>query len=78
MNIFTFAVSLPPHLFLSSHDGTRYNGLLSLYYVLTVRYGVQRDVFARKYEPWFHVLAIVFFVGTATAGLAMGMYSENE
>ena len=73
-----FVLALPPHPFLSSYDFTRYNGLLSLYYLLTVRYGVQRDVFAKKYEPWFHMLAILFFVGTATAGLAMGMYSENQ
>lgn len=53
-----------------------YNGSLSFYYLLTVRYGVKRQVMAKKYEPWLHFSVIFFFLATATIGAAIGLYNE--
>lgn len=55
-----------------------YNGFLSFYYLLTVRYGVKRHVFAKRYEPWFHGIAILFPLITAVVGASMGFYSEVQ
>lgn len=49
-----------------------------MYYLLTVRFGVKREVFSQKYELWFHLSAILFFSGTATVPLVLDMYGENE
>lgn len=64
----------------NSHGGIsfRYNGMLSFYYLLTVRFGVRREVFSQRYEFWMHSTAIVYFLSTAIIGLAFGMYSELE
>lgn len=55
-----------------------YNGLLSLYYLMTVRFGVKRQVFAKKYEPYMHCLSLAFFLSTSISGLIIGLYSELE
>jgi hypothetical protein len=55
-----------------------YNGMLSYYYLLTVRYGVKRKDFARKYEPYIHIGTIGFFLITATIGACMGFYGELD
>lgn len=55
-----------------------YNGFLSFYYLLTVRYGVKRPRFAKRYEPWFHGVAILFPLITAVVGAFMGFYSELQ
>jgi hypothetical protein len=63
---------------INRHHRFRYNGLLSLYFLLTVRFGVNRRVFAQKYEKWLHVTTASFFLATAMAGIVMDMYSELE
>ena len=55
-----------------------YNGLLSFYYLLTVRLGVKRQRFATRYEIPFHLCTIIYFVGTAISGSVIGLYSEKE
>lgn len=55
-----------------------YNGFLSFYYLFTVRYGMNRMIFARRYEPSIHVIAIIFSVITATLGAAKGYFSEVQ
>jgi hypothetical protein len=65
-------------IFIHFHYRFRYNGLLSLYFLLTVRFGVNRRVFAQKYEKWLHVTTASFFLATAMAGIVMDMYSELE
>ena len=52
--------------------------MLSLYFLLTVRFGVKRRVFAHKYEKWLHILTVSFFLATAMAGIVTDMYSELE
>ncbi len=55
-----------------------YNGFLSYYYLFTIRYGVKRHVFARRYEPWFHAFTFFFSFITSTVGASMGFYSEVQ
>eukprot|EP00934_Nitzschia_sp_Nitz4_P005342 Nitzschia sp. Nitz4//scaffold7_size249615//165961//167400//NITZ4_001190-RA/size249615-processed-gene-0.149-mRNA-1//1//CDS//3329558481//5332//frame0 len=61
-----------------SFSAILYNGMLSYYYLLTVKYGVKRADFAQKYEPWMHVITLTFFLVTATVGSVMGFYNEVE
>lgn len=63
---------------LTLSPAARYNGLLSLYYLMTVRFGVKRQVFAKKYEPYMHCLSLAFFLSTSISGLIIGLYSELE
>lgn len=53
-----------------------YNGMLSFYFLLTVRYGVREFDMARRYEPWMHVLSLGFPLITASIGAGMGVYDE--
>lgn len=55
-----------------------YNGLLSFYYLFTVRCGMSRHVFAQKYETYFHLLTWIFFLTTASLGSAFHWYSEFQ
>lgn len=52
-----------------------YNSFLSCYYLVTIRFGVKKDTFAKLYEGWMHGTIISFFVLTACLGLLFG-YSE--
>lgn len=54
-----------------------YNGVLSYYYLLTVRFGVKRHKMAR-YERWMHGCAILFPLVTASIGAAFGVFHELE
>jgi hypothetical protein len=51
---------------------------LSVYYLLTIRFRVERKVFAEKYERWLHVTALIFFLVTSVGGLVIDLYSELE
>ena len=55
-----------------------YTALLSFYYLLTVRFGISRVVFARHYEKYFHGLTLLFFVSTATVGSVLDVFGEFE
>ena len=55
-----------------------YSGSLSLYFLLTVRYGVPHRVFAGKYECPLHFMSISFPLVTAITGAAMGAYNEMD
>lgn len=55
-----------------------YNGMLSFYFLLVVRFGVREEVLARRYEPWMHGLAIGWPLVTALVGLGMGLYHEFD
>jgi hypothetical protein len=61
-----------------SFSGLWYNCMLSFYYLLTVRFGVKRSVFATRYEFWMHLSAVGFNAVTASFGYAVGMYGELE
>lgn len=55
-----------------------YNGALSFYYLLTVRFKVSREQFARRIEIWIHAGILVFFFGTATMGAFIGLFNELD
>ncbi|CAB9509674.1 expressed unknown protein [Seminavis robusta] len=57
-------------------SNTWYNGSLSLYFLLTVRFGVKEQQLARRVEPFMHILSIGYPLVTATIGAAMGVYNE--
>jgi len=53
-----------------------YNGLLSHYFLLTIRFGWKEDAFAKWIEPLMHMFAIGFPMVTAIAGSVLGVYHE--
>ena len=55
-----------------------YNGFLSYYFLLTIRYGTKRQKFATRYEPWIHFFVFIFAFGTALVGAAMGFFTEVQ
>lgn len=55
-----------------------YNGMLSYYYLATLKYNVKTPVFATRYEPYIHISTAFFFLFTATGGLPFNLYSEFE
>ena len=71
-------ISLPPPPLDATFVILRYNGLLSVYYLMTIRFHVDRKAFAEKYEKWMHFSTIIFFLGTSVAGLGIDLFSELE
>eukprot|EP00934_Nitzschia_sp_Nitz4_P002311 Nitzschia sp. Nitz4//scaffold402_size10731//6926//8110//NITZ4_009060-RA/size10731-processed-gene-0.7-mRNA-1//1//CDS//3329551076//2311//frame0 len=59
-----------------SFSATLYNGMLSYYYLLTVRFGVKRAVFAAKYEIWMHAAIWIWSLATASFGAGIGLFNE--
>ena len=53
-----------------------YNGSLSLYFLLTVRFGYSNEYIARVVEPWMHIIGNGFAVSTSVVALALGAYGE--
>lgn len=54
-----------------------YSLVLSLYFLLKIRFGVRRDRMGSRYEPWMHAAAWLYPLGTAIAGLPLGLYNSN-
>ena len=52
-----------------------YNVSLSVYYVLTVRHSYREDQL-RRWEPFFHVLPLLWAFGTAVAGLFLKIFNS--
>lgn len=63
-------------LYQFSFSAIWYNGMLSYYYLFTIRYGVSHKIFAKKYEPWMHILSLGFCLSTAIVGVAIGLFDE--
>jgi hypothetical protein len=55
-----------------------YSGMLSFYFLLTVRFGIKEATFAKRIEPWLHVVSLGYPLLTATIGAVLGFYHENE
>ena len=55
-----------------------YNGFLSYYYVLTIRYGMDRKFFAERYEALMHFFGLTFCFISALVGSVKGFYSEVQ
>ncbi|CAB9498141.1 expressed unknown protein [Seminavis robusta] len=63
-------------LFQFSYPSFMYFGGLSLYYVLVVKFGVTNDTFARRMEPFLHVITLAWPTITAFVGLHHNLYAE--
>eukprot|EP00934_Nitzschia_sp_Nitz4_P005674 Nitzschia sp. Nitz4//scaffold23_size168460//81228//82844//NITZ4_002220-RA/size168460-processed-gene-0.124-mRNA-1//-1//CDS//3329543638//5664//frame0 len=55
-----------------------YNGFLSFYYLATVRLGMSTRVFAKKWEPWVHILSVGWNLGAASLSVVFNIYEEAE
>ena len=55
-----------------------YNSMLSLYFLLTVRYGMSNPHVAQKYEAYMHLVATGYPVIAAFIGLGVGLFHELE
>ena len=53
-----------------------YNGSLSLYFLLTARFGYSNAYIAKAIEPWMHFVANGFAFCTSIFALALGAYGE--
>lgn len=54
-----------------------YNGLLAIYYYLTIRHEWKEEDFKKKVEYIGHFVAISFGLGTSIAGLVMGIFHNS-
>jgi len=52
-----------------------YNTTLSVFYLLSIRFRWSPQRVAKKAEPWLHALPILFALGTAIAGVPLGLYN---
>ncbi|CAJ1941049.1 unnamed protein product [Cylindrotheca closterium] len=57
--------------------GIWYQGMLSIYFLLTTRYGMKNATIAKRIELFMHIVAIGYPLCTAIAGAAMGIYGER-
>lgn len=61
-----------------SYSGTLYNGFLSVYFLLTARFGMQNKEIARLIEPSMHVFSVGYPTLTGFVGLFLNVYNEPE
>ncbi|CAJ1937656.1 unnamed protein product [Cylindrotheca closterium] len=54
-----------------------YLAFLSLYFLLTVKFGVKQRDFEAKYERWIHASIVLIAVSTAMGGIALGLFRPN-
>ncbi|CAJ1941053.1 unnamed protein product [Cylindrotheca closterium] len=54
-----------------------YQGMLSIYFLLTTRYGMKNATIAKRIEPLMHIVALGYPIGTAIVGAGMGIYGER-
>jgi len=59
-----------------SYGTLLYNGSLSLYFLLTTRYGYSKEYIAKKIEPWIHIVGHGFAAITSIVALALDAYDE--
>eukprot|EP00980_Cylindrotheca_fusiformis_P004653 scaffold991_cov128-Cylindrotheca_fusiformis.AAC.25 len=55
-----------------------YSATLSMYFLLTIRYGVREETFTKRYERWIHGLILLFGLVTATVSCALGLYDNRH
>ncbi|CAJ1937660.1 unnamed protein product [Cylindrotheca closterium] len=54
-----------------------YLAFLSLYFLLTVKFGVKQRDFEAKYERWIHASIVLIAVSTAMGGIFLGLFRPN-
>jgi hypothetical protein len=55
-----------------------YSGILTFYYLCIIRFGVKDEFFARRIEPWLHLIAVGFPLAAAAYGAARGKFGEKN
>ena len=55
-----------------------YNFMLSLYYLLLVRYNIPESQMAKRIEPIMHGVTISFALGTAFVSLGLGLFTDSS
>ena len=65
-------------VFQATFVGMWYQGMLSIYFLLTTRYAMKNERIAKTVEPCMHVLALGYPIGTAIAGAVMDVYGERH
>lgn len=55
-----------------------YSVFLSFYFMMTIRFGVKEQKFARTYEPWLHSFMAGFPFVTSLTGFGLDAYNEVE
>jgi len=53
---------------------TGYSAMLSIYFLMTIQYGMDTETLAKKYEPFMHVFALAPPLMTAIIGVDKQMY----
>lgn len=53
-----------------------YNGMLSIYFLMTARFGHSNAYIAKAVEPWMHIISNGYAVVTSVVALAIGAYGE--
>eukprot|EP00543_Licmophora_paradoxa_P005567 CAMPEP_0202444278 /NCGR_PEP_ID=MMETSP1360-20130828/3416_1 /ASSEMBLY_ACC=CAM_ASM_000848 /TAXON_ID=515479 /ORGANISM="Licmophora paradoxa, Strain CCMP2313" /LENGTH=340 /DNA_ID=CAMNT_0049060241 /DNA_START=221 /DNA_END=1243 /DNA_ORIENTATION=- len=61
----------------SSVAGIMYNGSLSIFYLLRIRYGWSAHKIERLAEQWLHIVPITFGISTMVAGLPLKLYNSG-
>ena len=51
-----------------------YNAFLALYYLLTIRYKKTEKQMV-KFELWSHILIAIFWIGSGTVGVVLGLFN---
>ena len=54
-----------------------YNSCLSLYYVLTIKFGISNYTLSRKYEPWIHIILFIIPLAFSIAGIVTDAFNPN-
>ena len=55
-----------------------YNGMLSVYFLLSVKFGIRQRDLSRHYEPYMHLISIGIPLVTASIGAGLGIYDEQS
>jgi hypothetical protein len=54
-----------------------YNAMLALFYLIKIRWQWRDSRIATKVEPFMHIWALLFGIGTSAAGVALDLYNND-
>lgn len=60
-----------------SFSAVFYNGMLSMYFLLTARFGLKNEYVSKVIEPMMHAISIGFPLLSAMTGAMLGIYGES-
>ena len=55
--------------------GSFYNGALSLYFLMSLRYSLSDSEISRRYEAWCHIIAIMWPLCTAVTAASLNLFT---